>query len=284
MDKKEFCMKRVGLTVSLACNLNCKLCGAYAPYILNRPFPQVGKLLEEVKKYFSIVDKVELFTVTGGEPLLYKQLPELLDGLLDYSNQFEKMELITNGTIVPNDDLVNVLKKYGDKFLRFYVDNYGNDLSPKVPEIIAKLNDHNLPTMVRNNNEEDKHCGGWVDFGITGEVLQPSTEKNIELFSKCAYPQKLKFCFNIRDGLMTPCPAVFRRLSLGHDVDYKEYINLNDNTLTIEQQRQKISYIYNAICFESCAYCTGLCDDSQRYTPAEQLTPEEIHQIRSLKK
>lgn len=280
MYKKPFVMKRVGLTVSLACNLNCKLCGAYAPYITNRVFPSPEKLLEYTEKYFSIVDKVELFTVTGGEPLLYKQLPELLYGLLKFANQFEKMELITNGSLIPSDEVIKALKMFGEKFLRLYVDNYGEDLSPKVSEIVSKFQEYDLPYMVRNNNKDDKHCGGWVDFGVTGEKLQLSAEKNIELFSKCAYPQKLKFCFNIRDGLMTPCPAVFRRLSLGQKVDYSEYVNLMDDTLTDEQKRQKIDDIYNAKCFESCAYCNGLCDDSIRFIPAEQLTSEEIRQIR----
>lgn len=275
-------LKRTTFAVSMICNLNCKLCAAYSPYMSKKSFPSLEKWLEYMRTYFSIIDNVEVISISGGEPLLYKQLPELLKNLLIYSAQFKKLEIITNGTTVPSKELLDVVKEYeyNVKFDKFLIDNYGTELSKKVPEIISVLEAYNIPYEARDYNT-NLHCGGWVDFDITENPKHKTKEACEALYAKCAYPQKLKFCFSIRpDGKIIPCPPIQYRLMSGQKVDYNDYIDLTDDNLSIDEQRKKIINIYTAKCLETCAYCNGMCDDSPRFKPAEQLTPEEISEIR----
>lgn len=280
MCNNIFTMKRAGILISLICNLNCKLCAAYSPYNTKTVFPSIEELKEYIHRYFTLVDHIELFTVSGGEPLLYKQLPDFMEELLKYSNQIGRFEIITNGTIVPEEKLLNVVKKFKTTFSRFLVDNYGEGLSKKVDEIEDVLNNANIPFEVRNNNLEDMHCGGWVDFGSLDKVIH-SPDETFRVFSKCVQPKKLGFCFGITEGKLYPCAQVYRRICLGQNVSYGDYVDLMDDTLSIEEQRKKILNIYNAKCLETCAYCNGWNDDSPRFTPAEQLTAEEIRTIKA---
>lgn len=278
MEENKLTLKNSALLVSLICNLNCKLCAAYSPYRKTNKFEEVETLMDYVRKYFDIVDYVEVFAFTGGEPLLYKQFPKLLSEFLKYSDHFGKMEIITNGTTLPNTELLDTIKTYGDKFKRFLIDNYGEELSKKIPEFTSLLDEYKIPYAVRDYFSEDAHCGGWVDFGELSQKIH-SRDEAVELFSKCAYPQKLELCNIIVEGSVIPCCPIIRRWLEGM-ADYSEYIDLNDETMSVQEQRSKLSNIQKAEVFNTCEYCNGLCDNSLRFKPAEQLTAEEIAKIR----
>ncbi|MEW6064001.1 MAG: radical SAM protein [Bacillota bacterium] len=63
--------ERTELTITHRCNLRCKLCGAYSPYYSPTPHWGYDDLAKSVIKYFEVVDYVEKFTLSGGEPLLH---------------------------------------------------------------------------------------------------------------------------------------------------------------------------------------------------------------------
>lgn len=274
--------KRVGINISLICNLKCKLCTTFSPYNTDTKFPAVDELNEYMDRLFRIADYAEHFSISGGEPLLYKQLPEFIENLLRYSEKIGRIEIVTNGTIIPNEQLLNVVKKFDGKFYRFLVDNYGKDLSTKIPEINNVLSKSGLPFIIRNNNAEDAYCGGWFDLGSLEKKIH-SPEESEEVFSKCAQVQKINLCFGITKGILSPCQPVYQRLYLGQKVDPNDYIDLMDDSLSIEEQRKKVENIYHTKCFETCSYCNGWCEGDQRFVPAIQLTDDEIRAIKQLK-
>lgn len=281
MNKKEFTMERVGLSVSLVCNLKCKLCAANAPYynIIGKPENStVSELMDGVKKFFSVVDYVDYFGITGGEPLLYRELPELMEELLRFKEQFKYMDIYSNGASVPSIELLEVLKKYGEKFRRALIDDYGEP-SSKVSEAAAMFNEYQISYEIRDYYTENLHCGGWIDYGSADSPIHTKEEAE-NLFSKCAYPQKMKFCYSIHKGCMIPCPPVLRLWQEGI-ANPNDYVDLNDESLSVEDIRHKILSINNAKMLDACLYCSsGMCDDSPRFKPGEQLTSEEVLQIK----
>jgi len=276
---KMFNLKRTTILMTLNCNLNCKLCGAYASYYEKADDPSVSEQMSYIKKYFEIIDHVELFTISGGGPLLYKNLPEFLDRFFEYSDRFDKLEIITNGTVIPSQNLINSVKQYGNKIYRFLVDNY--NISSKISEIRSALDENNIPYIVRDNNSKKSHCDGWVDFGKLDTIIHDENETE-EIFKKCAFVQKLSFCFGIYKGYMTPCGEVRWRLGLGK-ASVDEYIDLMDSSLSVDEQRRKISNMYNGKFLETCRYCNAMLEDSPRFQPAEQLTDDELSRINRIK-
>lgn len=278
MRDEKLTLKNSAILVSLVCNLNCKLCAAYSPYRKSSKFEEVETLMNYIRKYFDIVDYVEVFAFSGGEPLLYQQFPKLLSEFLKYSDHFGKIEIHANGTTVPSVELLKVIKSYGEKFKRFLIDDYGSELSRKITEFTALTDEYDIPYTVRDYFSENMHCNGWVDFGKMDQKIH-SEEEAEDMFSKCLYPQKIKLCNIIIDGCVIPCNPIIRRWMDG-TADYNEYINLEDDTMSINEQRQKLVNIQNANVFSSCAFCNGFFDDSPRFKPAEQLTAEEVKKIR----
>lgn len=274
----DFEMHYVAIMPSYICTLRCKLCIAGVPYYHN-PIPTpVERVKEYIERYFRIVTRVKKFTISGGEPLLYEPMPEVLEFLRGYASRIGMLEILTSGTVVPNEALLSAAKPFGDQF-RFMIDNYGKQISQKVPEIDAILNRAGIQHIIRNYTKDDPHCGGWVDFGDLHQK-KVHTQKEIEaLYSKCIYPQKLRFALTIHDGVMYPCPPVRKCSEWGIVSDYSEYIDLFDDSLTAEEQRRKILAILNGKSLKACAYCNGMHADSPRFMPAEQLTRDEIKLI-----
>lgn len=275
----KFNMERVGLMVTMACNLNCRLCGTYAPYRKGEQFFSATEQEAVIKRYFEIVSYVKKFTFSGGEPQLFSELPRLFSFVQKYLDQIGIVEIVTNGTIVPSKELIDAAKGIGKQMI-FLVDDYGMELSPKIQEIHDTLKSAAIPFVVRKNdavNIDDAYYGGWVDYGDGLQKIMHSQEEMEILFSKCAQPQKYKFCFPIYKGIMYPCEPVKRCMEFGTTArNTDEFIDLLDDTVSIEQQRNKIRKIYEMKCFAACAFCKGICDDSKRYLPAQQLTTEEL--------
>jgi len=272
-------MYQTGIAITMACSLKCKLCGNYAPYCINPENHSLDYLREMMRRYFAIVYHVRKLMFTGGEPLLHAGLAPLMKDIYQYRDRIDVLGIITNGTIVPGQELLEAAGQFGDKF-HFLIDNYGPELSTKVPQIVALLDARGIRYILRNYTTDDSHCGGWVDFGDLSRKKCATQKEAEELFSKCAYPQKLHFCFDMVDGIMYPCGPSYRCKDLGIADDYSEYINLFDDALTLEEQREKIRAIYQKKSLTACAYCNGLCDDSQRFRPAQQLTREELARVR----
>lgn len=273
-------MYQTGIVLTMACNLNCRLCSNYAPYY---PRPQhfgIEFLKEMMRRYFAVVPRIRKLMVSGGEPLLHPALGELVEDLRQYREQIGIFGIITNGTIVPSEKLLEAVDGFGCGF-HFLIDNYGRELSVKAEEIDHLLTARGIEHIVRNYTDTNPHCGGFIDFGDLSVKKAQTEEEARRLFDKCAYPQKYHFSFDLIGGVMYPCGPCRRCKELGIADDYSEYIDLFDDALTPEEQRRKIAAIYRKKSLAACAYCGGMCEDSQRFRPAQQLTKEELAQVRS---
>lgn len=275
---ERFEMKRIGLCVSAKCNLKCKLCAAYAPYYENPVTFSIECLKQIVDEYFKVVDYVNVFTVTGGEPMIYKDIAEIIRYIATYCDSIGKLEIITNGTVLPNENTLDVFKSV--KNLDVLIDNYGENKSVRAQELAALLEGENIGYRLRNYTFENPHCSGWVDFG--NHELKHYSEIDVKnTFKKCVYSGKFGFCNTIFGGKLYLCAKSKRVEEVGVKARRKEeYIDFLDATMSIEEKRERIRGFAKLEYLEACAYCNGLCEDSERFIPAEQMKPGEIYEKR----
>lgn len=268
-----FSMPKLAFYVTLRCNLRCKLCAVYAPYYKNPFHPTTEYLCQCIDRYFEIVDHIRLFSVSGGEPLLRTDLPLIIDKIHQYEDRIDRLEIITNGTIVPSEELIQSLSAFKIG-LNFLVDNYGPDKSVNAVDASKQFQKiEGAKVTLRDYHSINMHCGGWVDYGISEESLQKPLKETKELFAKCSYPQKLDFCTSMVNGKLYSCTQLRRLIELGVlDPDPSEVFDLFDRTSSDEDLRARIKALYNVDMLSACAYCNGICDDSVRYPAAEQIS------------
>ena len=123
----------------------------------------------------------------------------------DYNDRIKQIEIISNGSVLPSDNVITSLKQWKDSIV--LVDNYGESLSSKIKEISRIFDENRINYSVRDYYSEELHCGGWVDFGNVAEKKH-SLNQAKELYLKCAYPKKINLCFTIFDHIVYPCPPV----------------------------------------------------------------------------
>jgi organic radical activating enzyme len=266
--KTKLNIHRLGLIVTLKCTLKCKICNVYAPYYSPVPHYAYDMLIDYIDRSFQIFESVDIFSISGGEPLLHEKLPEILDYLCQYRDRISnRLEVITNGTILPDNTLLKSMIKSGVSVL---LDDYGTDLSKKAKNIAAKLGEHGIKYELRTQNREDMHFGGWVDLSEFS-VEPKSIEDTKWLFDNCMLANELR-CHPIIDGKIFVCSPYRRLHSLGKIPDNpKEYFDLFDDSLTLEEKKSCFAEFLALDNLSACAYCRGFLHDSPRFTPAEQL-------------
>ena len=139
-------IKRTALNITTYCNLRCKHCLAFIPYYDRKFVMSIEEAKKILSTYFQVVDSVEHFTVTGGEPLLNKDCAQILEEVHKYENKITgSVDFVTNGTMEIPGNIIDVLAEHKDK-TKVVLSNYGEDLSKKIDVIAVSYTHLTLPT------------------------------------------------------------------------------------------------------------------------------------------
>lgn len=97
---------------STVCDLNCRSCLNFNPYIKKHIVDSLEEVKADIDAFFGQVDLIYRLQISGGEPFLYKELGHVLEYIYEnYKDKVIRLETVTNGTIVPSDELCRILKK-----------------------------------------------------------------------------------------------------------------------------------------------------------------------------
>lgn len=167
---------------SCVCNLNCRDCLNFTPYIKNPMIYGIDEMKEDVDCFFNAVDLIYRFQITGGEPLLYPNLKELITYIdYKYRSKIMRLETVTNGTVVPEDELCEFI---ADHHVFVFLDDYTMSLSGE-----KKNNRVIVENKFKKYNVEysDNYVEKW--FQIYFPDTHRTNEKElVELFNCCGNP------------------------------------------------------------------------------------------------
>jgi len=243
-----------------------------SPYYETPPHYDYETIAKTIDRMFEIIDYIEWVEFSGGEPLLHKDLFKMIGKMMQYRSKFDKLLLMTNGTILPDGKLAEQIIEHKDKII-IMMSHYG-ELSKKADEIIAFCDKNNVQLDVKKYYGEEQHFGGWVDYGDYHKYNR-SVGELIDIYSNCG-ATKMQGCFTTHGGQMHWCVPSARGMKLiGKIPDNKdEYIDLFDETMSIEEQREKILAMKQKKYISACEYCggnLGTTDSNLRFKAAEQI-------------
>lgn len=268
-NSEELQLLKCCLIITHRCTLKCKLCAERTPYYKEKYHPDIEYLKNEIDAYFEMIEYTMKFDVSGGEPFVRKDLADILQYLMKYKDKFGRLRINTNGTILPSQELVEIFKEYG-KQIDILIDNYGADLSRNAIAFSERLKENNIRHILRNQTKDTLHYGGWIDFGNL--TRKHSLEEAQDLFKKCAITSKIGFGFRIKEGLMSPCAVAIQCMEFNVLPDQPdEYLSLMNGDMTTSEKKDKLMKIFSIKNFAACMYCNGMCEDSKRFAPAEQI-------------
>lgn len=262
-------LNRTVLNIAGCCNLKCKNCLAFIPYYDTKWLMNASEAKIIIEKYFDIVDSVGTFTITGGEPLLNKDTVEILEIANHYSGQIRKsIDLVTNATIPFSDELISFFRKNNDHS-RVILSDYGPTLSKKIHEIQKQFDDNNVTCRISTFTGDDMYYDGWIDFSDHSLKWKTLEERDANS-RKCIHSAGKYFVIN--EGCIHRCSRSYWRMKNNIIPKTKgEYVDLLDDTISIEDKRTDLKTMLESVSSTSCAYCVGLCNDVPRIKPAIQL-------------
>lgn len=239
------------LLVTTICNLNCEYCLNYTPYIKKPAHFPLQELKESVDTYFSHIDYVGLFQLTGGEPMLYHYLREIIEYISSkYRKKIGILCFVTNGSIVPDDEFISFCEKNN---IFIFLDNYTEAL----PRIRKTFNE----TLGKIEKAGIKYNTPEVKAFVKSF---PPLKNNLKI-NDAGLRNKYRCCHigvqNLRDGKLSSCTYHAFAVNAGLIPDAPEnWFDMSQMTQDILDKRKLIEFRFGFNqkgYVDWCRYCNG---------------------------
>ncbi len=237
----DLILRSMNLPITEKCSLRCKDCAHLIQYYEKPVHYDKDIIIQSIKTLANTVDVIGRIDILGGEVFLYPSLGEVLEEIARTPNILLP-QIITNGTILPDDKLINIIKKSGTHLL---ISDYG-EYSSKKEQLMDVCRKNNICCIKHDNLV-------WYDIGQPLPRNRPDIE-NMKLFKAC--PEK-ENCNSLRNGEYHLCP----RSAHGTNLEIipkcsSDYIDILKPSLSKEKLRVQLKNLLNKTeSIMACDYC-----------------------------
>lgn len=228
-------LKQVELVLTTQCSLRCKDCANLMQYYKKTYAIDKDIIVNSINKIQKCFDEINTVVLVGGEPFLYKEISEIINYIIVFSN-INHIDIFTNGTIVPAENNISALR---NSKVRILVSDYGK-ISSKKDELEMFCKKNNINYYIK---KED------LQWGYVGDMTsrERSNKQLKKQFRKCN-----NYCRSILNGKLFYCP----RAAHGDDLKLvntkrTEYVDFREN-VSIEDV---LKIVYSSHFFSACNYC-----------------------------
>ncbi|WP_236035810.1 radical SAM protein [Helicobacter turcicus] len=137
------------LVLTTKCTLRCESCNNLMQYFSskNQYTCTLEGILESLDCLLENVESIQRLRIIGGEPLMFKDLPQLV-AALEQREKVRSFDVLTNGTIGFKEALLQEIKK-AKKFRKVSISDYSNAPNLKIPlkqeSIFKSLKAYKIP-------------------------------------------------------------------------------------------------------------------------------------------
>lgn len=239
------------ITLTERCTLKCKKCahGCFAVDSNNKDLT-IEQVCKSADSFFSKIDFIREFVLIGGEPLLYKELAQAIFYIgKRYRKQIGIYSITTNGTIIPNEEVLKACKKYN---VLFRISNYSQQVSrlkDSYNRLVDILEAHQISFILGNEERE------WVDYGFDYVNRNATAEELIKVFDECRTS-----CREIRENKFYYCVMARSvsdnlKFNIGQD-DYLDLDKLVGENYKKELLEFTLGYSEKGY-LDMCSHCNG---------------------------
>lgn len=248
------------------CTLNCEHCMEFLPFWKEgrRKDNPLAMLKENAEIYFRCVDYLLSLDIVGGEPFLYRDLEQFITYIGEnYRDKIGYVGFITNGMVVPNDHIFELMKEYSiDVSISDYSGNI--EYAHKIDLLCEKLEQYSISYM-RNTNID------WFDFGFPRDVYHFEGESAIKHMQCCNSIEHI-----LDDKKLFYCGLEWSAQKGGlYPVEQKAYVDLEKVAEGSIDRKEILEMLLANIeggCLDFCKVCGGFgIDNDNRIATAKQI-------------
>lgn len=255
---------QIEIVLTTKCTLRCEACSNLMQYFSSEQqfATDLAHIKPDVDKLLAGVDSISRFIILGGEPLLFKELPELI-AYLSKQPKIKTIELITNATIPFKDELLASLKHPRVWVaISDYSSNKALEKTLRQDEIITALQAHNIKYTI------NKFASSWKDMGQIYKRNRDESEIRRN-FLACKMPCVSLLCHDSAKpsrATISVCPIASALTKLrGAEEFAGDFVDVDSGDL-----RRKIVAFYAQDFFKSCDYCPNKWEQASPIPPALQ--------------
>jgi organic radical activating enzyme len=225
----------VELVITEKCNLRCRHCANLMQYYKNPVDENLDIQMKALTNFIKIVGAIHRVRIIGGEPFLNKQLGCYLERIFssELKNSIMLVEITTNGTILPDNKMINLLKKY---------------------PILLTVSDYKLKSVkLKAIQWQSKKVNYFLSiyknrWNPCGSIKKRERQETLLNSAVCLS----KTCNTIKEGKFYPCPFI------AHAIKLKAIPKNCDESIDLINSNPNVAAIYhmrNKIYFKACTYC-----------------------------
>lgn len=237
------------LWVGTKCSLRCKDCCNLIPYVQQESY-NVNEIIDNLN-YVTKDVKINLLKIQGGEPFTHKNIDEIIQKCAN-NNNIDKIEIATNGTIMPNKKTIEIIKKNNKVSIR--VSNYkcAENSRIKIEKALKKEGiDIEEYDFVYSTGE-------WYYLGSVDNEREKNLNEIKAIYSKCPN----RSCWTLAKNYFATCGRMINLLTLksketiknNNIIDINELIESNIDFIDVYQEFEK-RYNDNNNPSILCGYC-----------------------------
>ncbi len=263
-NQNKVVLSEVFMCITSRCTFRCKNCNQLMPYYTEKTHYKytLDEIILTMDAFFSKVDELASFFIIGGEPLLHENLAEIIEQIKErYGEKIGYIQIITNGSIVPWQRLIDMIKRY-------QIDIRLSDYTAQIPY----LNKYREVERVLKENGVEYSTSKyekWFDVGIPGrEKTDFETPETIRAHMIDCGP-----CHMIAEEKLYYCGTLFNAEKCGFTyLKSGDYCDLADPDIS---QEELLNYSLGNLktdCKQTCGKCFGKSEKNPRVVkPAIQM-------------
>lgn len=233
-------ISKMDFVITTKCSLRCKHCSNLMQYygedtVVAQDY-NIEDINSDLDKLLNVVDRVWQLVVVGGEPFMNKDLVKILERLIS-SKRIKIINLITNGTIIPNEVLLTVMQ---NPKIQVTVSDYGKVAKNK-DRVLKVLQSFRIKYRFIEAME-------WVD---RGEIIKRgrTVDELINLYGAC-----ISKCTTLMNGKIYNCEVYSNGVNLGYMEESKDEI-IDIRNISKENFSKALKIILSRNHIHACDYC-----------------------------
>ena len=263
----KFCnhtIDRIVLITGQNCNLKCKECANFSPYLRKiLPFYSGENIIYDLKILTKNIELEEL-QIQGGEFFIHPEQYKILK-YISRNKKIKNIMIATNGMVIPHKRILDLIKN--NKNICVRISNYGdinNIQSLKLKEELDKYGIKNFMHLFANGDSYWSYCGDI-------NMQRLSYKEMMHSYNTCVFA---KYCLTLENGFVSICS----RATIAHIVQNFEFsdkcgVYIRDNF----NPSQFLKFAEDKPPVEACYYCYGT--EGKQIIPAEQINKEEWQEV-----
>ena len=257
----------MSIVPTMRCTLHCRLCSNHMSQFKNPMDATVEEMKRDIDTLFGLFDHISWLQFVGGEVFLHGGMAEVYRYCQKHRQHFDRLILESNATILPQGDVVEALKAYGEAAM-VMISDYGA-VSGKRNECVELFERNQIPYSLKKYYGNEQHYGGWIDNTMRRDL----GESEDVVWAKAANcPQVRLENMHCYRGKLHRCSNSLFLSELGIVVPHeRDYLDLYDESLTMVEKQAIVADFYRYP-RQSCRFCAWKDADSlPRFPAGEQI-------------